>query len=87
MKHYSVTTRLEPRTIEFRKPLDDPFVRHSVHISLWDLIKAVFRGRLTVTMIIDADNETIFRVMNLDRGVFPKESSHQQRENHGGADT
>lgn len=69
---FNITTRIGDRTLAFREPISDPFVRSTTYVSRWDRFKSLFTTRrLEVTIIIDADKETVFRVMNLDRGVFP----------------
>lgn len=63
---YHVTTRLDDRTIEFEKPIGDPFVRQDVHVGVRDLIRAVLRRRLTVTVIVGGDRGIVDDVMDLD---------------------
>lgn len=64
---YYITTKLNDKSITWRHPLEDPFVRNETSISWWDRLKSLFKKELRVTVIIDADREVIFKVMNIDR--------------------
>lgn len=72
MSNYYVTTHLESRTITDREPLADPFIRHHIRVGWSDIWRALFRGHMHITVSIDADDDTTFRVMNVDRATFPR---------------
>jgi hypothetical protein len=63
---YEVTSRVDGRVVGWSR-LDDPFIRHTVHIGWPDLLRAIFRRRLVVKVAIDADHDTIRRVMDTGR--------------------
>lgn len=63
---YHVTTCVNDRTIEFQKPIGDPFVRQTVHIGTRDLWRALLRGRLEVVVLVGGDRDVIEDVMELD---------------------
>lgn len=52
-----ITTRVNGELIgEFMAPLDDPFVRHGVHIGRRDLLRTLLRGRaLKVEVTVGAN--------------------------------
>lgn len=77
---YFITTKLAGRTITDRRPLADPFVRHTVYVGWWDLLRALLRGRLIVRVDLEADDATVFRVMNLHRMIFPMMRNPEQSE-------
>lgn len=63
---YHVTTWVNNRAIEFEKPIDDPFVRQTVHIGTRDLWRALLRRRLEVVVLVGGDRDVIDDVMELD---------------------
>jgi hypothetical protein len=67
---YHVTTRIDDRTTVFRTPLDDPFVRHIVHLGWRDLLRGLLGRRLTVTVMVGADVDVMDDVMELDANTL-----------------
>lgn len=63
---YHVTTLIGNRTIEFRKRVPDPFVSHRVMVGWPDLLRALWRRRLVVTVMVDGDRQVVDDVMELD---------------------
>lgn len=64
---FHVTSQVGNRTIAFRQPIPDPFVRTTVHVGLWDALRALLRLRpVEVTVIVGADPEVIDDVLELD---------------------
>lgn len=63
---YTVTTRLNDRTIAFRA-IEDPFVTTTTTIGWPDLLRGLLRRRLQLTVLVDADGPTVAAVMNLKR--------------------
>lgn len=63
---YHVTTRIGNRTIDFQKPVDDPFVRTTVTVSLLDLLRGLWRRGLTVEVIVGGHPDTVNDVLELD---------------------
>lgn len=65
---YHVTTRIDHDTITFQKPIDDPFVNHTVHLNwrdmLWALVR--FRRSLAITTIVGGDRDVMEAVLELD---------------------
>lgn len=80
---YHVTTRLGDRTIEFQKPLTDPFVRHTVHVGWRDLMKGLLRRRLSVTVLIGADTDLMDDVLELDANTLIPNSTRRQEWDAG----
>jgi hypothetical protein len=67
---YWVTTRIDGKSIGTNK-IADPFVRHTVHISWRDLIRAAFRRRLEVEVLVGSDNHELTEtVLALDGNWF-----------------
>ncbi|GAA4082913.1 hypothetical protein [Actinomadura miaoliensis] len=62
---YHVTTLVHDRTVTFRRPIDDPFVRSTVTVSWPDLLRGLLRGHLDVTVVVGADPEMIEDVLEL----------------------
>jgi hypothetical protein len=63
---YHVTTRVNDKTICFEHPLDDPFVRQTVHIGWRDLLRGLMRGKLMVTVLVNGTREAVREVMDLE---------------------
>ena len=69
-KGYHVSVVVNEESIVFHDPISDPFVHQGVitRFSLRDRIKHVFTGyEHQVSVIVGADRDTIFKVMNLDQ--------------------
>jgi hypothetical protein len=67
---YWVTTRIDGKSIGTSK-ISDPFVRHTVRISWRDLVRAAFRRRLEVEVLVGSDNhELVETVLALDGNWF-----------------
>lgn len=62
---YYITTRLNNKTICFRKEIEDPFIFSTTHISRWDIFKCLLLGKCEVSVRVDADQPVIAAVMNL----------------------
>ena len=62
---FSVTTEIDGVPTEWRKPLTDPFVRHTVHLHWRDLLRGLFRRGLSVTVAIDGDHDIQEDVLEL----------------------
>lgn len=78
---YHVTTRIDDHTVEFRKPLDDPFVRHTVHLGWRHLLRGILRRRLAITVLVDGDPEIVNDVLELDGNTLVPNSSRRQEFN------
>jgi hypothetical protein len=63
---YWVTTRVGDRVIAFHQPLDDPFARTWVNLSVRDLLLGVLRRGLKVEVTIGADSDVMDDVLELD---------------------
>lgn len=64
---YWVTSTLNNHTLDFRKPIEDPFIRHTVRIGWLDLLKALVAGHgLIVTVSVGGDTEAVDAVLGLD---------------------
>ena len=74
---YRVTTMLGDRTIRFREPVEDPFVRTTVRVGWRDLLRGLLARRLTVTVIVDADPPLMDDVLELDANTLVPNSTRQ----------
>jgi hypothetical protein len=64
---YHVTTSINGKTLNFREPVPDPFVRATVEVRSWrDLLLGLFRRRLVVEVTVSADTELMNDVLELD---------------------
>lgn len=64
---FHVTSQVGNRTIGFRRPVPDPFVRVIVSVGLQDALRALLRFRpIKVTVIVGADPEVMDDVLELD---------------------
>ncbi len=77
-KHYYLTTKRGDRTIDFRKPIHDPFVSCSLTTKFgrWDRLRILFGGSVTHGVIVDAERDVVNAVMRLcrnDDGVIELE--------------
>jgi hypothetical protein len=80
---YHVTSRINDRTVTFQQSLDDPFVRHTVHLGWRDLLRGLLRRRLAVTVIVGADPELMDDVMELDANTLVPGSTRRDEFNQG----
>lgn len=67
---YWVTSTINDRPVAFREPIDDPFVRHTVHLSTLDLLRGLFRRRLTVEVTVDGTKDRVDDVLELDANTL-----------------
>lgn len=63
---FHVTYRVGTKTIEFQRPIEDPFVRGTVVVGWRDLLRGLLRRHLEVTMIVGGDRDIVDDVMELD---------------------
>jgi hypothetical protein len=64
---YWVTSEIGDRTVCFRQPADDPFVRHTVTVGLWDAVRELLRRRrVEVTVLVGATRDRVDDVLELD---------------------
>lgn len=63
---YHLSTFVNGRTLDWEKPLDDPFVTTVVTVGWPDLLRALLRRRLTVRFQVNADRDLIEDVLELD---------------------
>ena len=63
---YMVSTSINDKPLDSRD-IADPFVMQTVHVSLWDTLKGLFRGGVKVVVNINPKNNRIVEdVMELD---------------------
>lgn len=74
---YNVSSFVNDKPVSFMDPIDDPFVRHTVHVGLWDLLKAVCRGRLKVEVTVGGDKGICDDVLELDANTLIGGSSRR----------
>ena len=76
---YHVTSRIDSRPVAFQEPINDPFVRHTVHLGWRDLLRGLVRRRLTVTVLVSGDQEVMDDVMELDaNALVPGRERHAE---------
>lgn len=80
---FHVTTRIDDRTLGFRDPVPDPFVRWRLHVGIRDLLRGLFVTvfrvrRFTVEVIIGADKELMDDVLELDANTLIPNSTRWQ---------
>jgi hypothetical protein len=63
---FHVTSTINGRPVVWREQVEDPFVRHTLHVSVLDLLKGIFRRRLTVEVTVGGDLEVMDDVLELD---------------------
>lgn len=63
---YWVTATINDRPVGTRHELPDPFVRHTLRISLADLLRGVLRRGLTVEVTVSGEMERMNDVLELD---------------------
>lgn len=63
---YWVTTEIDGRTVAFRQPLDDPFVRITVRVTWLARLTSLFRRDMTVTCTVGGDPQVMNDVLELD---------------------
>jgi hypothetical protein len=57
--------------VSFQSPVPDPFVRTTVHVGVWDALRALLRGRpVEVTVIVGGDAEVVNDVLELDSNTL-----------------
>lgn len=79
---YWVTSTIDGRPVVFHQPIQDPFVRHTVHLGWRDLLRGLLRRRLTVEVTVGADGQLMDDVLELDAqtlipGRTRREAFHQ----------
>jgi hypothetical protein len=75
---FHVTTRIDDRTITFQQPIDDPFVRTTVRVSLLELLRGVLRRGLTVEVITGGHPDVVNDVLELDDNTLIPGSTRRQ---------
>lgn len=74
---YYVSTWIGNRPIEFRKPVDDPFVSVRVNVGWRDLLRGLLRRRLHVGVSVGADPALMDDVLELDANTLVPNSTRQ----------
>jgi hypothetical protein len=67
---YWVTVEINSRTVTFRKPLADPFVRTTVNVTWWARLCGLFQRRMVVTVVTGADSDLMNDVLELDENTL-----------------
>ncbi len=60
------STFVAGRTLDWRKPIDDPFISTRITIGWPDLLRALLRRRLVVTVHVGGERDAIDDVLELD---------------------
>jgi hypothetical protein len=80
---YWVTTEINGKPMEWRKPLTDPFVRHTIHLHWRDLLRGLLRRSLSVTVAVGGDHDIQEDVMELDGNYLEWGSTRRDEWNAG----
>lgn len=75
---YNLTIIMHGKRIDDERPLLDPFVTSYLTIGFWDRVRSLFKKDFYIMWKLNADKDTIFKVMNLDK----LEVSESWREGH-----
>lgn len=67
---YWLSTFVDGRTLDWEKPLDDPFVTTQITIGWPDLLRALLRRRLIVRVQVGADRDMVEDVLELDNNYL-----------------
>lgn len=75
---YTVTSRVGNRTISFEQPIDDPFVRQTIRIGLWDALRELLHhGWIEVEVLVGGTKDRIDDVLELDENTLVPGSSRR----------
>jgi hypothetical protein len=80
---YHVTSTVSDRPVAFMKKIDDPFVRHTLHVHWTDLLRGLFRGGLKVEVIVGGDRDIVDDVLELDANTLIGGSSRRAEFDRG----
>jgi hypothetical protein len=76
---FHVTAMVGNKTITFRDPLPDPFVRATIRVSLWDAVRAFLQRRqIVVTVIVGGDPKVVNDVLELDYNTLIPGSTRRE---------
>lgn len=75
---FHVTTYVGDRNVSFQEPIADPFVRSTVHVGWWDVLRQLARHRsVRVTVVVGGTRERVHDVLELDdQTLIPGRSRH-----------
>lgn len=81
---FHVTSRVGNQTIVFQERVDDPFVRHTVHLHWRDMLRALltFKRTLPVTVTVGGDRDVVEAVLELDDNYLGLPSSPRRKAFH-----
>ena len=74
---YWVTSTVNDRPVAWQQPLDDPFVRHTVHLGWRDILRGLLRRRLDVTVLVGGDRDIVNDVLELDANALVLNSTRR----------
>lgn len=74
---YYVTSTVNDQPVAWMQKIDDPFVRHTVHVHWTDLLRALIRGRLKVEVLVGGDRDIVDDVLELDGNTLIGGSSRR----------
>lgn len=78
---YRLSTFVGRRTLDFDKPLDDPFVSTRITIGWPDLLRGLLRRRLVVRVQVSADRDLGDDVLELDANYLGTNSTRRDEFN------
>jgi hypothetical protein len=76
---FTVETRLDGKRLSL-EPTCDPFVHTTVHVGLRDLLRAVLRRRLSVSVVVSGDSEIVEDVCELNDDYTGRHDSTRRRD-------
>jgi hypothetical protein len=80
---YHVSSFIGDQAVAFQHPIADPFVRHTVFVHWWDLVRALLHGGMKVTVQVGGDRDIVDTVLNLDTNVRPRRPRATPQERRG----
>lgn len=76
---YRITTTVDDRRVS-ETHMRDPFAHHRVTVGWCDLLRGVFRRKVVVVVVLDADPEMVEDVLELDADYLGKHGSTRRAE-------
>lgn len=80
---YYVTSTVDGRPVAWRQKIQDPFVRHTVHVGWRDLLRGLLKRQLTVEVIVGGDKDICDDVLELDANTLVGGSSRRAEFDSG----
>lgn len=81
---YWVTSTIDSKPVVFRERVEDPFVRHTIHVGWRDLLRALIARRgMKVEVSVGGDTEVVEDVLELDNNFLGFNCTRRDEFNQG----